>query len=52
LSEARIVQRGPDGFLLGYSGFATRDLIEAAKRLGRAARDVLNDVPRRRDQKL
>ena len=52
LSDASIVQRGPDGFLLGYSGFATRDLIEAAKRLGRAARDVLNDVPRRRDQKL
>ncbi|WP_035982423.1 PLP-dependent aminotransferase family protein [Bradyrhizobium sp. STM 3843] len=41
LSDARIVPRGPDGFILGYSGFPAADLVEAAKRLGRAARDVL-----------
>jgi GntR family transcriptional regulator / MocR family aminotransferase len=52
LSEARIMQRGPDGFVLGYSGFATSDLVEAAKRLGRAAQEVLNDAPRRGVQKL
>lgn len=46
LSDARIVQRGPDGFILGYSGFATKDLIDAAKRLSRAAREIL-DGPRR-----
>ncbi|GLH78515.1 transcriptional regulator [Bradyrhizobium sp. SSBR45G] len=43
LSDARIVQRGPDGFILGYSGFAAKDLADAARRLGRAAQDVLRD---------
>ncbi|WP_407156217.1 PLP-dependent aminotransferase family protein [Bradyrhizobium sp. STM 3557] len=46
LSEARIMQRGPDGFVLGYSGFPTGDLVDAGKRLGRAAQDVLNAAPR------
>jgi len=46
LSEARIVQRGPDGFVLGYSGFPTGNLVDAGKRLGRAAQDVLNTAPR------
>jgi GntR family transcriptional regulator/MocR family aminotransferase len=46
LSDARIVQRGPDGFILGYSGFATNDLIDAAKRLSRAAHEVLAGSPR------
>jgi GntR family transcriptional regulator/MocR family aminotransferase len=46
LSEARIMQRGPDGFILGYSGFATSDLIDAAKRLGRAAREAPIDTHR------
>ncbi|MGJ4928987.1 PLP-dependent aminotransferase family protein [Bradyrhizobium sp. HKCCYLS2038] len=41
LSDARIVQRGPDGFILGYSGFAAKDLADAARRLGRAAQEVL-----------
>jgi GntR family transcriptional regulator/MocR family aminotransferase len=41
LSDARIVQRGPDGFILGFSGFATGDLVDAARRLGLAARAVL-----------
>jgi GntR family transcriptional regulator/MocR family aminotransferase len=45
LSDARIVQRGPDGFILGYSGFATNDLIDAAKRLSRAAQEVLAASP-------
>jgi len=52
LSDARIVQRGPDGFVLGYSGFAIHDLIEAARRLGRAAQETLNATPRGRVQKL
>ncbi|MGC2777092.1 MAG: PLP-dependent aminotransferase family protein [Bradyrhizobium sp.] len=41
LSDARIVQRGPDGFILGYSGFAAKDLADAARRLGRAAHEIL-----------
>lgn len=41
LSDARIVQREPNGFILGFSGFATQELIDAAKRLGQAAREVL-----------
>jgi len=48
LSDARIVQRGPDGFILGYSGFATAELADAAKRLGRAAREMLATAPRSR----
>ncbi len=51
LSEARIMQRGPDGFVLGYSGFATSDLVNAAKRLGRAAQEVLDAAPRRHRRK-
>ncbi|WP_316233605.1 PLP-dependent aminotransferase family protein [Bradyrhizobium sp. SZCCHNPS2010] len=51
LSDARIVQRGPDGFILGYSGFAVSDLIAAARRLGRAAHDRLHERDRRGDQK-
>ncbi|UFZ07759.1 PLP-dependent aminotransferase family protein [Bradyrhizobium ontarionense] len=48
LSDARIVQRGPDGFILGYSGFAAKDLADAARRLGRAASDILAGEPRSR----
>ncbi len=48
LSDARIVQRGPDGFILGYSGFATSELTDAAKRLGRAAQEMLATAPRSR----
>lgn len=44
LSDARIIQRGPDGFILGYSGFAASDLVDAARRLGRAAQQVLREV--------
>ncbi|BAM87791.1 putative transcriptional regulatory protein, GntR family, with PLP-dependent aminotransferase domain [Bradyrhizobium oligotrophicum S58] len=44
LSDARIVQRGPDGFILGYSGFAAKDLADAAGRLGRAAQEVLREL--------
>jgi GntR family transcriptional regulator/MocR family aminotransferase len=51
LSDARIVQRGPDGFILGYAGFATKDLADAARRLGRAAQEVLRDQGSRRAQK-
>jgi GntR family transcriptional regulator/MocR family aminotransferase len=48
LSDARIVQHGPDGFILGFSGFATKDLIDAAKRLASAAQAVLQGTPPRR----
>lgn len=48
LSDARIVQRGPDGFILGYSGFATHDLTGAARRLGRAAQEILSQAGRAR----
>jgi GntR family transcriptional regulator / MocR family aminotransferase len=51
LSDARIVQRGPDGFVLGYSGFAIHELIDAARRLGRAAQETLNGTTCRRTQK-
>jgi GntR family transcriptional regulator/MocR family aminotransferase len=47
LSDARIVQRGADGFILGFSGFPTKDLVDAARRLGRAAQEVLDAVPSR-----
>jgi GntR family transcriptional regulator/MocR family aminotransferase len=46
LSDARIVQRGPDGFILGFSGFPTHDLVDAARRLGRAAHDLLGAARR------
>lgn len=39
LSETRLSQRGPDGFVLGFSGHETSALIAASARLGRAARD-------------
>jgi len=51
LSDARIVQRGPDGFILGYSGFAAKDLADAAGRLGRAAQEVLRELGPLRTQK-
>ncbi|MGJ5182015.1 PLP-dependent aminotransferase family protein [Bradyrhizobium oligotrophicum] len=51
LSDARIVQRGPDGFILGYSGFAAKDLADAARRLGRAAQEILRESGSSRPQK-
>ena len=39
LSETRLVKRGPDGFILGFSGFEIGELKSAARRLGLAARD-------------
>jgi GntR family transcriptional regulator/MocR family aminotransferase len=38
ISEMRINRRGPDGFILGYSGHGIKDLTAAAQRLGRAAK--------------
>jgi GntR family transcriptional regulator/MocR family aminotransferase len=38
LSEMRINRRGPDGFILGFSGHGIKELIAAAQRLGRAAK--------------
>jgi GntR family transcriptional regulator/MocR family aminotransferase len=52
LSDARIVQRGPDGFILGFSGFAIGELVDAARRLGRAAAEMLGSRAGRRAQKL
>ncbi|CCD84112.1 putative transcriptional regulatory protein, GntR family, with a PLP-dependent aminotransferase domain; signal peptide [Bradyrhizobium sp. ORS 285] len=51
LSDARILQRGPDGFILGYSGFAAKDLADAARRLGRATQEVLQELSSSRRQK-
>ncbi|NPV25459.1 PLP-dependent aminotransferase family protein [Bradyrhizobium aeschynomenes] len=51
LSDARIVQRGPDGFILGYAGFPPKDLADAARRLGRATQEVMRDLGSRRAQK-
>jgi len=39
LSEMRINRRGPDGFILGFSGHDIKELNAAARRLGRAAKD-------------
>nr|WP_041756217.1 PLP-dependent aminotransferase family protein [Bradyrhizobium sp. ORS 278] len=52
LSDARIVQRGLDGFILGYSGFAAKDLSDAARRLGRATQEVLRESSSPRGQKM
>jgi GntR family transcriptional regulator/MocR family aminotransferase len=41
LSETRVAQRTADGFILGFSGHDVEDLKSAARRLGRAARNVL-----------
>ncbi|MEO8651516.1 MAG: PLP-dependent aminotransferase family protein [Hyphomicrobiaceae bacterium] len=41
LSEARISRRGPDGFILGFSGHDIKQLTAAADRLGRAVNDHL-----------
>jgi GntR family transcriptional regulator/MocR family aminotransferase len=38
LSETRMVQGGPDGFVIGYSGHAEAALKQAAARLGAAVR--------------
>jgi GntR family transcriptional regulator/MocR family aminotransferase len=39
LSEMRINRRGPDGFILGFSGHGIKELTAAAQRLGRAVKD-------------
>ena len=38
LSETRLVQQGPDGFVLGFSGHSLPALRRAAERLGEAVR--------------
>jgi GntR family transcriptional regulator/MocR family aminotransferase len=38
ISEMRINRRGPDGFILGFSGHGIKELTAAAQRLGRAAK--------------
>ncbi len=44
LSETRIDQRGPDGFILGFSGHDIKDLTAAANRLGGAVQDHLASI--------
>ena len=44
LSETRISRRGPDGFILGFSGHDIQQLTAAADRLGRAVKDNLASV--------
>jgi GntR family transcriptional regulator/MocR family aminotransferase len=41
LSDTRLLQQGPDGFILGFSGYAIDELQSAARRLGLAAREHL-----------
>jgi GntR family transcriptional regulator/MocR family aminotransferase len=41
LSEMRISKSGPDGFILGFSGYEISELAMAAQRLGRAVRDYI-----------
>jgi GntR family transcriptional regulator/MocR family aminotransferase len=38
LSEMRLARRGSDGFILGFSGYDTDELVAAARRLGAQAR--------------
>jgi GntR family transcriptional regulator / MocR family aminotransferase len=38
ISETCIRRRGPDGFILGFSGHSLKELSAAAQRLGRAAK--------------
>jgi len=44
LSETRMVQAGPDGFVLGFSGYALPALKRAAERLGEAVRQHCRDA--------
>jgi hypothetical protein len=37
----RINRRGPDGFILGFSGHGSKELSAAAQRLGRAVKLTL-----------
>ena len=41
LSETRLVQSGPDGFVLGFAGHDIKELTAAAHRLGQAVRTYL-----------
>ena len=41
ISQMRLSGGGPDGFVLGFAGFETRDLAAAAERLGHAAAAAL-----------
>ncbi len=42
ISETRMTEGGPDGFVLGFAGYEERELIAAAERLGASAREVLD----------
>jgi len=48
LSETRLTAAGPEGFILGYSGHPLGELREAARRLGKAAREAVGKQPRQR----
>ena len=48
LSETRLVQSGPDGFILGFAGHDIAELTAAANRLGQAVQTYLgSSAPRR-----
>lgn len=48
LSETRLVQSGPDGFILGFAGHDIMELMAAANRLGQAVQTYLaSSAPRR-----
>jgi GntR family transcriptional regulator / MocR family aminotransferase len=48
LSETRLAQSGPDGFVLGFAGHDITELTEAANRLGQAVRTYLGKSASRR----
>jgi GntR family transcriptional regulator/MocR family aminotransferase len=45
LSETRLVQTGPDGFVLGFAGHDITELTLAANRLGQAVKSHLGPSP-------
>jgi GntR family transcriptional regulator/MocR family aminotransferase len=52
LSETRLVQSGPDGFVLGFAGHDITDLTAAANRLGKAVKTYLGMTASQRARPL
>ncbi|MBL8697884.1 MAG: PLP-dependent aminotransferase family protein [Alphaproteobacteria bacterium] len=47
LSDTQLTPRGPEGFILGFSGFESAALAAAARRIGRAAREIAGGAAQR-----
>ena len=50
LSETRLAQSGPDGFILGFAGHDIKELTAAANRLGQAVQTYLGSSALRRSR--